>query len=210
MLRPAHDPGCWSCLHLGIAMVAPGLDEFGLAMIAANLAFVSGAGFAAWSTGREQPAVRVLFDGACPRCRASMALLDGGRSRPRSRAGRPDRGRCGDGPPGSDPGGLHGVDARGLEVAAGSDGRFRRGALAGGVAAALLATSVYLPGSRWSPGSAGVYIIPGGFTGPGTFPAPMKSVASITPREPAGAEIPDDVDSHHRTRTFVTEESKHP
>jgi len=64
-------------LHLGIALVSPGLAEFGLAMIAANLAFVSGRWLRGLATGREdeQPAVRVLFDGACPRCRASMALL---------------------------------------------------------------------------------------------------------------------------------------
>src|SRR5262249_12730354 len=27
------------------------------------------------ATGRSQPALRVLYDGACPRCRASMALI---------------------------------------------------------------------------------------------------------------------------------------
>lgn len=64
-------------LHLGIAMVSPGLAEFGLAMIAANLAFASGGWLRSLATGREdeQPAVRVLFDGACPRCRASMAAI---------------------------------------------------------------------------------------------------------------------------------------
>lgn len=62
-------------LHLGIAFVAPGLTEFGVAMIAANLAFLSGAWLRSLATGKAQPAVRVLFDGACPRCRASMALL---------------------------------------------------------------------------------------------------------------------------------------
>lgn len=63
-------------LHLGIAVVSPGLTEFGLAMIAANLAFVSGIWLRSLATGREdeQPAVRVLFDGACPKCRASMAV----------------------------------------------------------------------------------------------------------------------------------------
>ena len=62
-------------LHLGIAIVAPGLTEFGLAMIAANLAFVSGGWLRSLVTGRQQPVLRVIFDGACPRCRASMALL---------------------------------------------------------------------------------------------------------------------------------------
>ena len=62
-------------LHLGIAIVSPGLTEFGLAMIAANLAFVSGSWLRSLVTGRQQPVLRVIFDGACPRCRASMALL---------------------------------------------------------------------------------------------------------------------------------------
>jgi predicted DCC family thiol-disulfide oxidoreductase YuxK len=62
-------------LHLGIAFVAPGLTEFGLAMIAANLAFVSGVWLRSLATGRKQPVLRVVFDGACPRCRASMAFL---------------------------------------------------------------------------------------------------------------------------------------
>ncbi|WP_337175296.1 DCC1-like thiol-disulfide oxidoreductase family protein [Paludisphaera sp.] len=62
-------------LHLGIAVVSPGLTEFGLAMIAANLAFASGGWLRTLAAGREdeQPAIRVLFDGACPKCRASMA-----------------------------------------------------------------------------------------------------------------------------------------
>jgi len=64
-------------LHLGIAVVCPGLTEFGLAMIAANVAFMSGLWLRSLVAGRaeEQPAIRVLFDGACPRCRASMALV---------------------------------------------------------------------------------------------------------------------------------------
>ena len=62
-------------LHLGIAIVAPGLTEFGLAMIAANLAFCSAAWVRSLVSGSDQPALRVLFDGACPRCRASMALV---------------------------------------------------------------------------------------------------------------------------------------
>ncbi len=62
-------------LHMGIAIVAPGLTEFGLAMIAANLAFCSGSWIRSLVSGRDQPALRILFDGACPRCRASMALV---------------------------------------------------------------------------------------------------------------------------------------
>jgi predicted DCC family thiol-disulfide oxidoreductase YuxK len=62
-------------LHAGIAVINPGLSEFGLAMVAANIAFVSGVWLRACFTGTDQPALRVLFDGACPRCRASMALV---------------------------------------------------------------------------------------------------------------------------------------
>ena len=74
ILRPLMIAGA-VVLHLGIAMVAPGLTEFGLAMIGANLAFVSGCVASQPGHGTAQPAVRVLFDGACPRCRASMAFL---------------------------------------------------------------------------------------------------------------------------------------
>ncbi len=62
-------------LHAGIAVMSPGLTEFALAMAAANVAFVSGLWLRGLVTGRAQPALRVLFDGACPRCRASMALV---------------------------------------------------------------------------------------------------------------------------------------
>jgi predicted DCC family thiol-disulfide oxidoreductase YuxK len=74
LLRPLMVAGAVP-LHLGIAMVAPGLTEFGLAMIGANVAFVSGPWLRSLATGREQPVLRVLFDGVCPRCRASMALV---------------------------------------------------------------------------------------------------------------------------------------
>ncbi len=74
ILRPLMIAGA-VVLHLGIAVVAPGLTEFGLAMIAANLAFFSGSWVRSLVSGRDQPALRVLFDGACPRCRASMALV---------------------------------------------------------------------------------------------------------------------------------------
>ncbi len=63
--------------HVGIGLTAPGLSEFGLAMIAGNLAFVSGPWLRSLVTGldRSRPAGRLLFDGACPRCRASLALI---------------------------------------------------------------------------------------------------------------------------------------
>jgi predicted DCC family thiol-disulfide oxidoreductase YuxK len=62
-------------LHLGIAVVSPGLTEFALAMLAANLAFVSGTWLRGIVTGTDQPSLSVLYDGACPRCRASLALI---------------------------------------------------------------------------------------------------------------------------------------
>jgi predicted DCC family thiol-disulfide oxidoreductase YuxK len=62
-------------MHLGIAVMSPGLAEFALAMLAANLAFVSGRWLRDLVTGPDRPALRVLFDGACPRCRASLALI---------------------------------------------------------------------------------------------------------------------------------------
>lgn len=65
-------------MHVGIAISAPGLTEFGLAMFAGNLAFVSGPWLRSLVVGDAQPAGRVLYDGACPRCRASMALLTAG------------------------------------------------------------------------------------------------------------------------------------
>jgi predicted DCC family thiol-disulfide oxidoreductase YuxK len=74
ILRPLMIAGM-VVLHLGIALVSPGLTEFGLAMLGANLAFVSGEWLRSLATGREQPVLRVLFDGACPQCRASLALL---------------------------------------------------------------------------------------------------------------------------------------
>jgi predicted DCC family thiol-disulfide oxidoreductase YuxK len=61
-------------MHVGIGLTL-GLGEFGLAMIAANLAFLPGPWLRSLVTGRVQPAGRVLYDGACPRCRASIALV---------------------------------------------------------------------------------------------------------------------------------------
>jgi predicted DCC family thiol-disulfide oxidoreductase YuxK len=61
-------------LHVGIDL-ALGLTEFAVAMLAGNLAFVSGAWLRSLVAGHReaQPGVRVLYDGACPRCRASVA-----------------------------------------------------------------------------------------------------------------------------------------
>lgn len=64
-------------MHLGIDL-ALGLTEFGLTMVAANLSFVSGAWLRSLVSGRVQPLGRVLYDGYCPRCRTSMALLSAG------------------------------------------------------------------------------------------------------------------------------------
>lgn len=64
-------------LHVGIGLTAPGLTEFGLAMIAANLAFVPGPWLRSL-VAEDVPGKSsgsVLYDGACPRCRASLAFL---------------------------------------------------------------------------------------------------------------------------------------
>ncbi len=74
ILRPLFLAGMMA-LHLGIAVMSPGLTEFALVMMAGNLAFVSGAWLRRLVTGPAQPDLRVLFDGGCPRCRASMALI---------------------------------------------------------------------------------------------------------------------------------------
>jgi predicted DCC family thiol-disulfide oxidoreductase YuxK len=64
-------------LHFGIGLTAPGLAEFGLAMVAGNLAFVSGPWLRSLVVGldRSKPSARVLYDGACPRCRASISVV---------------------------------------------------------------------------------------------------------------------------------------
>jgi predicted DCC family thiol-disulfide oxidoreductase YuxK len=62
-------------MHVVIALTL-GLVEFGVAMVAANLAFASGPWLRGLVTGRDPgPAGRVLYDGACPRCRATMAII---------------------------------------------------------------------------------------------------------------------------------------
>jgi predicted DCC family thiol-disulfide oxidoreductase YuxK len=62
-------------LHVGIALMSPGLTEFSLAMLAANLAFVRGSWLRQLVADPDRPPLRVLFDGACPRCRSSMAMV---------------------------------------------------------------------------------------------------------------------------------------
>jgi predicted DCC family thiol-disulfide oxidoreductase YuxK len=74
MARPLLLVGVFA-LHAGIAVMSPGLAEFALIMVAGNLAFVPGAWLRRLATGADQPELRVLYDGACPRCRSSMAAL---------------------------------------------------------------------------------------------------------------------------------------
>ena len=64
-------------MHLAIGLTL-GLFEFSLAMVAGNLAFASGRWLRSLVAGREQPSGRILYDGACPKCRASMALITAG------------------------------------------------------------------------------------------------------------------------------------
>ncbi len=65
-------------MHVGIGMTL-GLWEFGLTMIVGNVAFFSGPWLRSLVTGLEpQPLGKVLYDGFCPRCRASMALITAG------------------------------------------------------------------------------------------------------------------------------------
>ena len=168
-------------MHLGIAVMSPGLTEFALAMLAANLAFVSGAWLRGLVTGPTQPALRVLFDGACPRCRASMALIT---------AADPDHVvepidltavDVQIDPSQLDARGLHAVDACGLETRP-DHGRVRRRAVARRVAAALLAAGGdWLP-ARGSPGRAVVYTMDLRPLGRATFPARTTSAGSILER----------------------------
>jgi predicted DCC family thiol-disulfide oxidoreductase YuxK len=66
-------------MHVGIGLTL-GLTEFCLAMIAGNLAFVSGAWIRSLVAGKTagKTSGRLLYDGACPRCRASMAFITAG------------------------------------------------------------------------------------------------------------------------------------
>jgi predicted DCC family thiol-disulfide oxidoreductase YuxK len=64
-----------AAMHLGIAVMSPGLTEFTLAMLAANLAFVPGSWLRRLVADPDRPPLRILFDGACPRCRSTMAMF---------------------------------------------------------------------------------------------------------------------------------------
>jgi predicted DCC family thiol-disulfide oxidoreductase YuxK len=64
-------------MHTTIALTL-GLFEFSAAMLVANLSFVSGPWLRSLVTGLDQPSGKVLYDGACPRCRASMAFITAG------------------------------------------------------------------------------------------------------------------------------------
>ena len=66
-----------AAMHVGIGLTL-GLFEFSLAMLAANLAFFSGPWLRSLVAGLDQPSGKVLYDGACPRCRASMAFITAG------------------------------------------------------------------------------------------------------------------------------------
>ena len=66
-----------AAMHLGIGLTL-GLFEFSLAMLAANLAFVPGPWLRSLVAGLDQPGGKVLYDGACPRCRGSMAFITAG------------------------------------------------------------------------------------------------------------------------------------
>jgi predicted DCC family thiol-disulfide oxidoreductase YuxK len=74
LVRPVLLAGV-AALHLGIAVMSPGLTEFALAMLAGNLAFVSGRWLRGLVADPAAPALRVVFDGGCPRCRATLALI---------------------------------------------------------------------------------------------------------------------------------------
>ena len=63
-------------MHLGIGVML-GLIEFSLAMVVGNLAFISGSwlrSLAVGQGGADTTSLRVLYDGVCPRCRATMAF----------------------------------------------------------------------------------------------------------------------------------------
>lgn len=65
-------------MHLAIGFTL-GLVEFSLAMIVGNIAFASGAWLRSLAAGQGSGSyARVLYDGACPRCRASIALFTAG------------------------------------------------------------------------------------------------------------------------------------
>ena len=101
-------------LHVGIAVMSPGLTEFALAMIAGNLAFVSGTWLRGLATGPSQPALRVLYDGACPQVPGVDGPDHRGRSRPCVEPVDLTAVDVEQGPSRPDARGLHAVDARGF------------------------------------------------------------------------------------------------
>jgi len=64
-------------MHAAIGLTL-GLFEFSLAMLAGNLAFASGPWLRSLVSGFNQPSGQILYDGGCPKCRASMAFLTAG------------------------------------------------------------------------------------------------------------------------------------
>jgi len=67
-----------AAMHVGIGLTL-GLFEFSLAMLAGNLAFCSGPWLRSLVAGLDRrPSGKILYDGACPKCRASMAFLTAG------------------------------------------------------------------------------------------------------------------------------------
>ena len=157
--------------------MSPGLTEFTLAMLAANLAFVPGSWLRGLVADPDRPALRVLFDGACPRCRSSMALVTAADPGGVRRAGRPDRGRRADDPSRLDARGLPAGDARGLGLRPGR-GRVRRRAVDRGPAAAVLAVRrgrVTSRGSHRSGGSCTIAL------------RPLGRATSLAPTRPAGS-----------------------
>jgi predicted DCC family thiol-disulfide oxidoreductase YuxK len=66
-------------MHTGISLTL-GLFEFSLIMIVANFAFVPGDWLRSLVAGKKprSPAGKVLYDGVCPICRASMAAITAG------------------------------------------------------------------------------------------------------------------------------------
>ncbi|MBX6315736.1 MAG: DUF393 domain-containing protein [Isosphaeraceae bacterium] len=63
-----------TAMHFVIDLML-GLTEFGLAMITGLIAFASGPWLRSLVAGRGGPAGTVYYDGACSRCRASVALV---------------------------------------------------------------------------------------------------------------------------------------
>ena len=185
----------------GSPSMSPGLAEFSLAMLAANLAFVSGL-VAAPAGRRPGPAAAA---GPLRRGLPAVPGVDGaghGRgSGRRHRADRPDRGRRADRPSRLDARGLPAVDARGLRPRAGSRpgstpcGRSRAGCRSSG----RWPRSLTSRGSHRSAGSCTITSRP---LGRATSLAPTRPAESIPGRrEPclASSEV-----THHNPHNPIT------